>query len=259
MVFDEQTNSIRPEQVKPETVIFVGSPLTEEFFRNTLPKITSPFTLITHNGDTIIDDRLANLGLSSGKITRWYAMAVATRHPLIVPVPAGLENLRFYFNGIPRLFDHFCQLPPRSQKSRILYGFSISTNPPERQPAFDFLSRCPLADPLPGWPQAPRYLDILSGYKFVAAPPGNGLDSHRAWEALYLGVIPIVKRSPMTESFRALGLPIWIIDKWDELEGITETELTNRYEAMQREAKNEALWADYWKKRVRESNHINKQ
>lgn len=32
---------------------------------------------------------------------------------------------------------------------------------------------------------------------YVASPRGNGLDCHRFWEGLYLGVTPIVERSPL--------------------------------------------------------------
>ena len=35
----------------------------------------------------------------------------------------------------------------------------------------------------------------LSSYKFALSPEGNGIDCHRTWECLYLGVIPIVKKS----------------------------------------------------------------
>ena len=41
-----------------------------------------------------------------------------------------------------------------------------------------------------------------SKYAFVLSPRGRGLDCHRTWEALCLGCIPIVKKSPITKLFR---------------------------------------------------------
>eukprot|EP00965_Chrysotila_dentata_P239975 6203413-Pleurochrysis_carterae.AAC.2 len=38
-----------------------------------------------------------------------------------------------------------------------------------------------------------RYLEELGRYHFVLAPRGNGIDTHRLWEALLVGTIPIVK------------------------------------------------------------------
>jgi hypothetical protein len=36
------------------------------------------------------------------------------------------------------------------------------------------------------------YLESLSKYRFCLAIRGNGVDTHRFWEALYLGVVPVV-------------------------------------------------------------------
>ena len=36
---------------------------------------------------------------------------------------------------------------------------------------------------------------------FTLSPPGFGLDVHRTWEALYLGLIPIVWKSPLLKIY----------------------------------------------------------
>jgi len=46
----------------------------------------------------------------------------------------------------------------------------------------------------------------MARHQFVICPEGNGVDSHRIWEALYLGCVPIVSESETTASFE--GLPI---------------------------------------------------
>ena len=35
------------------------------------------------------------------------------------------------------------------------------------------------------------------------------------WEAMYLGCVPIVLRSHITQSYEALGLPVWLVDSFD--------------------------------------------
>jgi hypothetical protein len=35
----------------------------------------------------------------------------------------------------------------------------------------------------------------MAQWRFCVSPPGNGIDCHRTWEALYLGVIPVVVSS----------------------------------------------------------------
>lgn len=44
---------------------------------------------------------------------------------------------------------------------------------------------------------ADRHTQDFATFDYVASPRGNGLDCHRFWEGLYLGVTPIVERSPL--------------------------------------------------------------
>jgi hypothetical protein len=37
-----------------------------------------------------------------------------------------------------------------------------------------------------------NYLMNLKKHKYIISPPGNGIDCHRNWEAIYMGCIPIV-------------------------------------------------------------------
>lgn len=52
-----------------------------------------------------------------------------------------------------------------------------------------------------------------SAYAFSICPPGNGLDTHRVWEDLILGVIPIVKTSALDSLYNQF--PIVIINDWN--------------------------------------------
>jgi hypothetical protein len=52
-------------------------------------------------------------------------------------------------------------------------------------------------------------------YCFVLSPHGNGLDCHRTWEALILGCIPIVKKSPIDDLY--IDLPVLIVNDWVEV------------------------------------------
>ena len=52
-------------------------------------------------------------------------------------------------------------------------------------------------------------------YAFVVSPPGEGLDCHRTWEALCLGCIPIMIRTPLDDMF--VGLPVLIVNAWSDV------------------------------------------
>ena len=63
-----------------------------------------------------------------------------------------------------------------------------------------------------------EYFKELKRHKYAICPRGNGLDTHRLWECLYLDVIPIMLKS---DSTNISGLPIIYLDKWEDLGNLT--------------------------------------
>ena len=52
-------------------------------------------------------------------------------------------------------------------------------------------------------------------HQFALSPRGHGLDSHRTWELLFFGAIPIVKTSRLDAMYR--GLPVVIVTSWQDV------------------------------------------
>jgi len=61
-----------------------------------------------------------------------------------------------------------------------------------------------------------NFLKNLRRFPFVLAPRGNGADTHRLWETLYLGGIPIVLRDRAIEPLLT-RLPVVRIRQWSDL------------------------------------------
>lgn len=79
--------------------------------------------------------------------------------------------------------------------------------------------------------------------KFVFCPRGNGIDTHRLWETLYMGSIPIVRFEPQTHHLFT-DLPILFIDDWSV---ITEEFLQEKYREITSKTWNmEKLKVGYW-------------
>ena len=79
-------------------------------------------------------------------------------------------------------------------------------------------------------------------YAFVLSPHGNGLDCHRQWEALALGCIPIVKKSPIDSIYK--DLPVLIVNEWSD---ITSELLDSTVELFNRHSFNyDKLLLRYW-------------
>lgn len=60
-----------------------------------------------------------------------------------------------------------------------------------------------------------KYLQDIKSSKFVICPRGNGIDTHRIWETLYMGSIPIVKYHKAFHLFT--DLPILFINDWSQV------------------------------------------
>jgi hypothetical protein len=57
----------------------------------------------------------------------------------------------------------------------------------------------------------------LSQYNFCICPEGNGFDTHRLWEALYVKTVPIVIQSEFTKILQKNNVPLVILNTWDDL------------------------------------------
>ena len=72
------------------------------------------------------------------------------------------------------------------------------------------------------------------------------MDSHRKWECLYMGTIPIDKRNIDNQFYQ--DLPICLVDKWED---ITEDFLLGEYERIQSADWNmDMLNFEYWKNKI---------
>ena len=109
-----------------------------------------------------------------------------------------------------------------------MWTFSVRTNRPIREAARDILRKVQVADEL-GMLTTRQHRQALSNYGFVAAPPGVGWDTHRVWEALYLGCVPIVLDSFFARDLVDRGLPVWIVESYSVLEGISSEHLEQKY------------------------------
>jgi hypothetical protein len=87
-----------------------------------------------------------------------------------------------------------------------------------------------------------EYLGILSTYKFSISPPGRGLDTHRAWESLMVGTIPIMMHTPLDELFE--NLPVIFVDDWND---VTEEFLLQKYEILKTKKYDfNICYCNYW-------------
>jgi hypothetical protein len=247
LVWETSSPNFELKDVNPNDVIFCESACVSELSERVLNNLTSSVTLVLGNSDQNHDDKFQYLR-SNPFVKKVFAQNLSIWLDGFIPLPIGLENSWRSHHGKVNDFKRLLNVK-LTRKPRIMWTFSIETNTALRGKAAQELSNIAVADRF-GRTASKEHRQLLLTYSFVASPPGNGLDTHRTWEAMYLGCVPIVLRSYMTEFFRDLGLPIWIVDSYQELESFDEQQLMNKYEEFKPSFENKALWFDYWQEQI---------
>jgi hypothetical protein len=173
----------------------------------------SEVTLVIHNYDNIPSP--AEMARISKKFRRVYSVNWMGDRGIATPLPIGLENWSLLRNGVPGDFRKMIAkgLTPTSERPvKILSSFSVQTNLNERSKALEFARSNGDVLQMPSFTSPARYRDLVANSRYVLSPPGNGVDCHRTWEAMYLGAIPIVLERFWP--FQHLDLPVLIVKDW---------------------------------------------
>lgn len=86
-----------------------------------------------------------------------------------------------------------------------------------------------------------EYLDAIKDHEFVLCPSGNGIESARNWETLYMRRIPVFKRHPYLEEMFKDFPSVFV----DDFEDVTEELLTN-YRAKSKAINMDKLTLQHW-------------
>ena len=193
-----------------ENIVYVYGHDLELFFKEAFPEINKPIKLISHNTDYPVDSKFIQY-LDDDKLTHWYAQNAVLDHPKLTPVPIGIANKQWSHGNLDNLLS---VINANHGKENIVYkNFDIGTNINVRR-VIDQITNTNKIFMDRNWPQT-EYLTRLSKSMFVISPPGNGIDCHRIWEALYVRTVPIVERSSAFRNFT--NLPIMFIDRWEDI------------------------------------------
>jgi hypothetical protein len=245
--WENENKQLSPKDVKQGDIVFCQAELFSELRDQVLVHIEAPITLLLGNSD-LNQTKHVHANISSLKVAKIFAQNLADPISKFDVLPIGLENLwRHNYGKIPKKIIR--NATAEYKDYRIMWGFSLQTNFEMRSAASAALSRCEVAKKME-LSSNRRHQQALSRFAFVASPPGNGLDTHRTWEAMYLKCIPIVIRSHMTERFFNLGLPIWVVDSYDDIVHFSENDLKQKYRELSSRFETEAIWAQYWIDRI---------
>lgn len=184
----------------------------ERFQNNLQDKI-----IITHNSD----HEISRQGFSEyiKKVKQQYSQNCSfldEENDKLVPIPIGIENRMWFDHDILHRIRKRQDIP---KTKGVYFFFSLGTHP-SRQECYDALrSKFEFNQTR----SREDYFVELKRHRYAICPRGNGLDTHRLWECLYLDVIPIMLK---TDSVNIGKLPVMFVDSWDDLDVNNLTAMT---------------------------------
>lgn len=226
---------------------------------DTISKIKNPVVLITGNSDYGITDGL--LKTAPNNIKTWYCQnaLTTTNDEKIIPLPLGIENKIFSYRenhgiGHGSIVEEkertIKNLFKKNPKRYIYANFNISTNPKYRNYIKNYIKNIQYIDFEEPNLSINDLYNRFANYKMVLCPAGNGIDTHRLWECLYCGIVPITIKIGEYKIYKLYEkLPIVLLENITELSD-TDIISTKYNEAIQKYDNLNLLNSKYWEKTI---------
>jgi hypothetical protein len=188
--------------------IFIYSHDVHAFMDKFINNLSNDTIIITHNSDVGIDNSYASY-LESSRIKKWYCQNRYIAHDKLSSIPIGIGNSQ-WAHGNQSLLKNIRD--NNYIKDNIVYkNFDINTNYSARNICQQITHRNGIL--FNNNTDIPTYWSSLARSCFVISPPGNGVDCHRIWEALFLKCVPVVLYHECFSEFK--NLPILFVDSWE--------------------------------------------
>ena len=237
--------------LRENSIIFCHTDFVKNLFSDIRNEKINNITLITNQTDDLIDLKLYNKKPKCVK--NWYSINVGTEEKYVKSIPLGLSN-----NHSPKnlRYSHFNSLTNFTNKKelKMYINFRI-TNFSERENLYEQFKNYDWVVLKEPNISLDEYVYDLANYNFILAPWGNGIDTHRIWEALYAGSIPITKYHKSLVSFK--DLPILFVNDYSEINlDLLKNYLQNiDLQSFSNTKLNLDFWTNYIKKSPIKNNH----
>lgn len=201
-------------EIKQNQTIFCNNLVLKDLFK-LLSGIDQSFNLnlITHQTDELITRDLYIQKPQS--INKWYSANVEYECSNLIPLPLGLAH-DFQSDYLTKdKISNTIKISKNTLEPKLYINFKISTNYKEREILYkQFLNEDWAKIDFPNL-SIIDYLNNIKNASFILAPWGNGVDSHRFWEALYLGKVPVTKNHHTYKT--AKNLPVLFVNDYSEI------------------------------------------
>ena len=239
--FDRQLSKIRPKVRS----LFISSDLIDllDSVQSRLPNLE---VLVSGHSDRNFEQPIS----IPTTVKHWFSQNNAiSGDPRIKILPIGIENLSLGRGGQKKYFQN----KPRKQiETRVLVPPFSPTNLIRKRIVFECHKMTDIFDVETQMLYESEYFDLIGRYRFVLCLEGNGFDTHRLWETLYLGSFPIVLKSPWSIKLEKLHLPILVVNSIHDIssELLGEFKIKHSYF---NPSTSDVLWSPYWRNIFKQS------
>ncbi|MHA1345003.1 MAG: hypothetical protein ACTSO3_01250 [Candidatus Heimdallarchaeaceae archaeon] len=237
----------RSEEIKLGTIVYSRTHTIVPQFKK-LAEFPECVLITSFSDDNCTDEMADKLPFN---VKKWFSNNVSTDNPRVIGVPIGLrtsneiemkikeaeergrlpdQNL-VYMNFWRKIANRRGRGNPRNGLYKMFEGKKwVTTEGGYEHVSIDHF-----------------YKQVIS-HPYILSPPGAGPDCHRHWEAILLGSIPIVQRSPVTKILD--GLPCLQVNNWSEVNEEMLLGSLPRLKKLFKSPRMEICKFEYWKKKI---------
>jgi hypothetical protein len=199
--FSKEMKSINElNDISKYNSIFIFTHDLEDFYNKFGDQLSTKI-IISHNSDHEI--------MYIKNVKLHLAQNCLIKNSKLLSLPIGIENTQWFDHNI----FHKIRKSKIIKTKNIYFYFNLNTHP-SRLTCYNKLK-----DKLEWNTKRSKedYFIELASHKYAICPRGNGLDTHRIWECLYLDVIPIIIEK---DDLKIDNLPIIILEDWELIDNI---------------------------------------
>lgn len=211
---------LEPEDVMEDDIVFVKTDYLHDwtFQRDFLPKIKNRFTLVTGISSYNIQGKESDI-IENENVKYWFCTnPPSTKSKKMIPLPIGFEEKEREGGNQEILRSRWEKKREWNYKSNLMYlpYHTIGTNP-SRDQQIKYLASLDFVEVEKEKLPFDQYLEKMGRYKYIICLPGAGHDTHRNYEALLVGSMPIMLTSCVKQIYDFYELPAVFIEDWSEI------------------------------------------
>ena len=195
MDFNSDLDKNNIKLLKDKHKIFIKTDLLFKFILIYYNFLEKDLIIITHNSDFPINKKSLPF-IKLDKIKKIYSQNTLINHNKLISIPIGIANSQWDHGNIKLLSKIINE--NNSKNIDIYFNCNVNTNKIRvnvlkkiMQNKNIHIETRNLNDDVSAFRQE-DYWKKLSRCKYCICLPGNGIDTHRFWECIYLNVIPII-------------------------------------------------------------------